>query len=58
VSIRDRANLGSETPNDLRQLCMPPSRVLRSVVEDAVFDGMKHHVVCSLDLAVAPRVGL
>jgi hypothetical protein len=49
---RDRADLGSETPDDVRQLCMPPGRVLRSVVEDAVFDGLKHHDISSLDLAV------
>jgi hypothetical protein len=30
---------------------------LRSIVEDAVFDGLKHHVICSLDLAIALRVG-
>jgi hypothetical protein len=36
---------------------MPPSHVLRSVVEDNVFDGLKHHAICSLDLAVAPWVG-
>jgi hypothetical protein len=36
---------------------MPPSRVLRSVVEDAVFDGLKHHAICLLDLAVSPWVG-
>jgi hypothetical protein len=41
----------------VRQLCMPPSHVLRSVVEDAVFDGLKHHAICSLDLVVAPCVG-
>jgi hypothetical protein len=36
---------------------MPSGPVLRSVVEDAVFDGLKHHAMCSLDLAVAPPVG-
>jgi hypothetical protein len=36
---------------------MPPGRVLRSVVEDAIFDGLKQHTICPLDLAVAPWVG-
>jgi hypothetical protein len=36
---------------------VPSDRVLRSVVEDVVFNGLKHHVICSLDLAVAPWVG-
>jgi hypothetical protein len=57
VSIPDRADLGSETPDDVRQLCMPPGRILRSVVKVAVFDGLKHHAICSLDLAIAPWVG-
>jgi ABC-type uncharacterized transport system permease subunit len=35
---------------------MPPGRILRSVVEDAVFDSLKHHAIGSLDLAVAPWV--
>jgi hypothetical protein len=30
---------------------------LRSIVEDAIFDGLMHHAICPLDLAVAPRVG-
>jgi ABC-type uncharacterized transport system permease subunit len=30
---------------------------LRSVVEDVVFDVLKHHAIGSLDLAVAPWVG-
>jgi hypothetical protein len=29
---------------------------LGGVVEDAIFDALKHHAVCSLDLAVAARV--
>jgi hypothetical protein len=41
----------------MRQLCMPPGRVLRSVIEDAIFDGLEHHAICSLDLAIAPWVG-
>jgi hypothetical protein len=54
---RDRADLGSETSNDVRQLWEPYGRVLRSVVEDTVFEGLKHHAICSLDLAVAPWMG-
>jgi hypothetical protein len=30
---------------------------LRGVGEDAVFDAMKHHAVCSLDLVVAAWMG-
>jgi hypothetical protein len=41
----------------MRQLCVPSDRVLRGVVEDAVFDGLKHHAICLFDLAVAPWVG-
>jgi hypothetical protein len=36
---------------------MPPGRVLQRVVEDAVFDGLRNHAICSLDVAVAPWVG-
>jgi hypothetical protein len=36
---------------------MPPGHVLRCVVEDAVFEGLKYHVICSFDLAVAPWMG-
>jgi hypothetical protein len=36
---------------------VPSGRVLLSVVEDAVFDVLKHHAIFSLDLVVAPRVG-
>jgi hypothetical protein len=36
---------------------MPSGHVLRGVIEDAIFDGLKHHAVCSLDLAIAPWVG-
>jgi hypothetical protein len=39
------------------ELCEPSGRILRSVVKDAVFDGLKHHAICSLDLAVAPWMG-
>jgi hypothetical protein len=41
----------------MRQLYVPYGRVLRSVVEDAVIDGLEHHAIGSLDLAVAPWVG-
>jgi hypothetical protein len=41
----------------MRLLCVLSGHVLRGVVEDAVFDGLKHHAVCSLDLAVAKWVG-
>jgi hypothetical protein len=54
---RDRVDLGLETPDDVRQICEPSGRILRSVVEDAVFDGLKYHAICSLDLAVAPWMG-
>jgi hypothetical protein len=30
---------------------------LQGVVEDAVFDALKHHAVCSLDLGVAAWMG-
>jgi hypothetical protein len=30
---------------------------LQGFVEDAVFDALKHHVVCSLDLAIAAWMG-
>jgi hypothetical protein len=53
----DRADLGSETPDDMWQLCIPSGRILRSFVEDVVFDGLEHHAIGSLDLAVAPWVG-
>jgi hypothetical protein len=36
---------------------VPSGRVLRSFVEDVVFDSLKHQAICSLDLSVAPRVG-
>jgi hypothetical protein len=36
---------------------VPSGRVLLSVVEDAVFDDLKHHAIFSLDLVVAPWVG-
>jgi hypothetical protein len=52
----DRTDLVSETPNDVRQLGVPPGRVLRSVIEDAVFDGLKNHAICSTDLVIAPWV--
>jgi hypothetical protein len=46
-----------ETPDDVRQLYEPRGRVLQSVVEDAVFDGLKNHAICSLDLVVTPWMG-
>jgi hypothetical protein len=41
----------------MRKLCEPSGHVLRSVVEDAVFDGLKYHAIGSLDLAVAAWMG-
>jgi hypothetical protein len=49
--------LGSETSDGVRQLCERSGRVLQSIVEDAVFDGLKYHAICSLDLAVAAWMG-
>jgi hypothetical protein len=33
---------------------VPSGRVLQSVIKDAVLDDLKHHAICSLDLAIAP----
>jgi hypothetical protein len=40
----------------VEQLSQPSGGVLGGIVKDAVFDALKHHVVRSLDLAVAARV--